>query len=144
MEAQGDWGLAALEELRVGATVRGLAPQGLATVVQAQWYGTPAVEITFKDAAGQLRNRLVYRSGEPALEVAAAARPWSFDGDGRLLRLTSKAYRIQLAHLADPYLAVHTSRIEPLPYQVTAVYGEMLRRQPLRFLLADDPGAGTV
>jgi hypothetical protein len=37
---------------------------------------------------------------------------------------------------------VHSSRIEPLPHQITAVYGEMLPRQPLRFLLADDPGAG--
>jgi superfamily II DNA or RNA helicase len=50
--------------------------------------------------------------------------------------------RIRLAHLFDPYLAVHTSRIEPFPHQITAVYGEMLPRQPLRFLLADDPGAG--
>lgn len=39
-------------------------------------------------------------------------------------------------------LAVHTSIVEPLPHQITAVYEEMLSRQPLRFLLADDPGAG--
>jgi hypothetical protein len=39
-------------------------------------------------------------------------------------------------------LAVHTSLVEPLPHQITAVYEEMLQRQPLRFLLADDPGAG--
>ena len=66
----------------------------------------------------------------------------SFDADGRLLRLVAEAERIRLAHLFDPYLAVHASRIEPLPHQITAVYGEMLPRQPLRFLLADDPGAG--
>ena len=65
-----------------------------------------------------------------------------FDADGRLLRLVAEADRIRLAHLFDPYLAVHASRIEPLPHQITAVYGEMLPRQPLRFLLADDPGAG--
>lgn len=68
--------------------------------------------------------------------------PWSFNGDGRLLRLVSEAHRIQLAHLFDPMLAVHTSLVEPLPHQITAVYGDMLPRQPLRFLLADDPGAG--
>src|SRR6185503_10517065 len=56
-----------------------------------------------------------------------------------LLRLTSEAYRIHLAHLFDPLLAVHTSLIEPLPHQITAVYDEMLTRQPLRYLLADDP-----
>ena len=39
-------------------------------------------------------------------------------------------------------MARSASRIEPLPHQITAVYGEMLPRQPLRFLLADDPGAG--
>jgi len=74
--------------------------------------------------------------------VASTQGHWSFDGDGALLRLVSEANRIRLAHLFDPYLAVHTSRIEPLPHQITAVYAEMLQRQPLRFLLADDPGAG--
>ena len=47
-----------------------------------------------------------------------------------------------LAHLFDPVLAVHTSIVDPLPHQITAVYEAMLPRQPLRFLLADDPGAG--
>lgn len=65
-----------------------------------------------------------------------------FDGDGALLRIVSEADRIRLAHLFDPYVAVNASSIEPLPHQITAVYGEMLPRQPLRFLLADDPGAG--
>jgi hypothetical protein len=46
---------------------------------------------------------------------------------------------IRLAHLFDPVLAVHTSLVEPLPHQITAVYEAMLARQPLRFLLADDP-----
>ena len=65
-----------------------------------------------------------------------------FDGDGRLLQLASEAYRIRLGHLFDPLLAVHCSLIEALPHQILAVYQEMLTRQPLRFLLADDPGAG--
>ena len=69
-------------------------------------------------------------------------RPWSFDGDGALFRLVSEAHRIRLAHLFDPVLAVHTSIVDPLPHQITAVYEAMLPRQPLRFLLADDPGAG--
>ena len=69
-------------------------------------------------------------------------RNWSFDADGALLRLVTEANRIKLAHFFDPYLAIHTSLVEPLPHQISAVYGEMLPRQPLRFLLADDPGAG--
>src|SRR6185503_12088940 len=69
-------------------------------------------------------------------------RPWSFDGDGGLFRLVSEAQRIGLAYLFDPWLALHTSVVDPLPHQITAVYEAMLPRQPLRFLLADDPGAG--
>ena len=69
-------------------------------------------------------------------------RPWSFDGDGALFRLVSEAQRIRLAHLFDPLLAIHTSVVDPLPHQITGVYDAMLPRQPLRFLLADDPGAG--
>ena len=127
--------MAILEDLKAGASIRGLSPEGLATVVQVEWYGNQAVNVTFRDAAGTVKQRLVYRADEPTLEVATAGRPWSFDGDGALLRLVSEAYRIRLAHLFDPYLAIHTSRIEALPHQ-------MLPRQPLRFLLADDPGAG--
>jgi len=77
-----------------------------------------------------------------ALMWPRKGRPWSFDGDGSLFRLVSEAHRIRLAHLFDPVLAVHTSVVEPLPHQITAVYESMLPRQPLRFLLADDPGAG--
>ena len=76
------------------------------------------------------------------MEIVEQGRPWSFDGDGALFRLVSEAQRIRLAHLFDPVLAVHTSVVEPLPHQITAVYEHMLPRQPLRFLLADDPGAG--
>ena len=134
--------MARLEELRHGSTVKGLASGGTAKVVQIEWFGDQAAKITYEDNAGRVGNRLVYRTDEPTLEVVQAGRPWSFDGDGALLRLVSEAYRIRLAHLFDPYIAIHTSRIEPLPHQITAVYAEMLPRQPLRFLLADDPGAG--
>ena len=134
--------MATLEDLQTGTFIRGLAPGGIAKVVHIEWFGDQAVKVTYEDAMGAVRNRLVYRNEEASLEVVEAGRPWSFDGDGALLRLVSEAYRIRLAHLFDPYFAIHTSRIEPLPHQITAVYGEMLPRQPLRFLLADDPGAG--
>ena len=75
-------------------------------------------------------------------ELVEQGRPWSFDGDGSLFRLVSEAHRIRLAHLFDPVMAVHTSLVDPLPHQITAVYEYMLPRQPLRYLLADDPGAG--
>lgn len=134
--------MAALEELKPNAAVRGLLPNSLVTVVSVQWYGSAAIELTYKDAAGKVANELLYRHDEPRLEIVEEGRPWSFDGDGHKFRLVSEAQRIHLAHLFDPVLAVHTSVVEPLPHQITAVYESMLPRQPLRFLLADDPGAG--
>ncbi len=134
--------MARLEDLTRDAIVKGVLPDALVTVVDVRWFGSSVVELTYKDANGHVGSELLYRDREPVLEIATRGRPWSFDGDGALFRLVSEARRIQLAHLFDPLLAVHTSLVEPLPHQITAVYGEMLARQPLRFLLADDPGAG--
>ncbi len=131
-----------LEDITRGCSIRGILPEGLATILDIKWLGTVAIEVTFKDSAGRLGNELLYRDREPTLEVAEAGRPWSFDGDGALFRLLAEANRIRLAYLFDPLLAIHTSLVDPLPHQITAVYSEMLSRQPLRFLLADDPGAG--
>jgi SNF2 family DNA or RNA helicase len=131
-----------LEDLQPKASVRGILPDSLVTVVNVQWFGSEALELTYKDPSGRVANELLYRHDEPRLEVVAQGRPWSFDGDGHLFRLVSEAHRIRLAHLFDPVLAVHTSMVDPLPHQITAVYEAMLPRQPLRFLLADDPGAG--
>jgi SNF2 family DNA or RNA helicase len=134
--------MAQLEDLTRGASIKGILPNSLITVIDVKWIGTLAVELTYKDASGNLGSELLYRDRESTLEVAVEGRPWSFDGDGTLFRLVSEAQRIHLAYLFDPLLAVHTSLVEPLPHQITAVYGEMLPRQPLRYLLADDPGAG--
>ena len=134
--------MTSLEELRPSASIRGVVPDGPVTVVNTEWFGTQALELTYKDSAGRVGNQLLYRHDESRLEIVEAGRPWSFDGDGALFRLASEAHRIRLAHLFDPVLAVHTSIVDPLPHQITAVYDSMLTRQPLRFLLADDPGAG--
>ncbi len=131
-----------LEELVPGVVLRGILPDEPVTVVATRWYGPDALELTYNDASGRPDRELLYREREPELELASSALPWSFDADGSTFRLASEAYRISLAYLFDPLLAVHTSIVEPLPHQITAVYEEMLPRQPLRFLLADDPGAG--
>ncbi|MEK6697296.1 MAG: helicase-related protein, partial [Candidatus Deferrimicrobiota bacterium] len=134
--------MARLEDLQPNASIRGILPDSLVSVVSIQWFGTEAVELTYKTPSGKVANELLYRHDEPRLEVVERGRPWSFDGDGSLFRLVSEAQRIRLAYLFDPVLAVHTSVVDPLPHQITAVYEAMLPRQPLRFLLADDPGAG--
>ena len=131
-----------LEDLTKGATVKGILPDRVITVIDTQWHGSDVVTLTYRDTNGVTGDELIFRDRSAELEIVTSSLPWSFNGNGRLLRLVSEAHRIQLAHLFDPMLAVHTSLVEPLPHQITAVYGDMLPRQPLRFLLADDPGAG--
>ena len=131
-----------LEELTQGTIVKGILPNQQVTVVAAKPLGAVGIELTYKAADGQLGSELLYRESESSLEIVTESLPWRFDGDGENFRLVSEAHRIRLAHLFDPRLAVHISQVEPLPHQITAVYEEMLPRQPLRYLLADDPGAG--
>ena len=135
-------GAARLEDLTPGTMVAGVVPGEDVTVVAVAWHGRDAVTLTFRHPNGRTAEQLLYRDDEAYLQIRARGRGWSFDADGELFRLVSEARRIRLAHLFDPMLAVHLSRLEPLPHQITAVYREMLPRTPLRFLLADDPGAG--
>src|SRR5258707_12723355 len=129
------------EQIKLGARLKGLVPAGIAEFVSVSKFGNDAINLVFR-VDGKVAERLVYRGEETSFEFVSAGRTYAFDADGGLLRLASEAYRIRLAHLFDPYLAVSAAQIEALPHQITAVYGEMLPRQPLRFLLADDPGAG--
>lgn len=76
---------------------------------------------------------------ELALQIQAGA---SFDSPAEQFRLAAEAHRIRLAHLYDPLFAVSVSKIDPLPHQLEAVYEYMLPQPALRFMLADDPGAG--
>jgi len=131
-----------LDFLKPDIRVRGLVPNQIVTLVSVTQRGSHAVRVIFSLPDGKLQDQMLYREDEARLELVDDTRRWAFDGDGAMLRLLSEAYRIRLAHLFDPLLAVHTSLIEPLPHQITAVYEDMLNRQPLRFLLADDPGAG--
>ena len=119
----------------------GVAGDATVEVVSTRAYGSDMVEIVWRGPEG-LGERILTREDEPRLNAASAARRFAFDGDGYYFRLASEALRIRLAHLFDPHVGVNASQIEPLPHQLTAVYGAMLTRQPLRYLLADDPGAG--
>ncbi len=130
-----------LEDLRRGASVTGLTA-GAATVVSVEWHGSDALTLVFRDGDGRLDERVLYRADEPKLGLLREEPAFPFDADGADFRLAAEAERIRLAHLYDPLLAIQTSEVEPLPHQITAVYEDMLPRQPLRFLLADDPGAG--
>ncbi|ORC37386.1 RNA helicase [Marispirochaeta aestuarii] len=131
-----------LEQLKVGSRIRGLQHNGAVEIIQARWHGSDVVELTWRDDDGYTETQLVYRSQEQDLSLVEGARLWSFTAESEKFILASEAMRIQLAYLFDPLLAVNTSDVDPLPHQISAVYEHMLQRQPLRFLLADDPGAG--
>ncbi|GAB2481155.1 helicase-related protein [Promicromonospora xylanilytica] len=129
-----------LEKLVPGLRVRGVAGD-VVTVVAARWIGMSAVELTYRDASGGLGEALLRRSDETRLRVESSTHR-AFDADPAEWRLAAEALRIRYAALYDPMLAVSTSDLDPLPHQLRAVYEDLLPRTPLRFLLADDPGAG--
>ena len=131
-----------LEDIKPGVPLAGLELAAIGSVVAVVPIAEGTVQIIYKTPDGTVKERLLNRDDEPNLSVITAERPWSFDGDGEAFKLAVEAKRIDLAFLFDPMMAVHTSNVEPLPHQITAVYESMLPRQPLRFVLADDPGAG--
>jgi superfamily II DNA or RNA helicase len=131
-----------LEDFKRDAQVRGIEPDGIVRVVAVDPHGPDALSLVYKTADGRLGEQMLFRSDEPRLSLATAGRAWAFDAPAAEFKLGLEALRIRLAHLFDPMMAVHASTVEPLPHQITAVYEAMLPRQPLRFLLADDPGAG--
>ena len=74
------------------------------------------------------------------LEASPETEP--FDGDAKKFRLGVEALRLGLAYEYDPYFSLSIARVDPLPHQLEAVYDYFMRLPRIRFLLADDPGAG--
>lgn len=131
-----------LRDLRVGSLVRGIIAGQTVTLRHVELHNDDVASVTFVDGEGKVEQALVYRDQEPQLELVQQSRPLSFTAEGGLFRLVSEAQRLRYAFLFDPLIAISTSNVDPLPHQITAVYETMLNRRPLRFLLADDPGAG--
>jgi superfamily II DNA or RNA helicase len=134
--------MATLEEIQPGVEVQGLIGVLPVTVVQVEWHGQNFVTVTIKDQSGRTEQVVVGRDKEIMIQVISAGTGPAFDGDAESWRIGAEALRIHYAALFDPMLAITTSDLDALPHQITAVYGELLPRTPLRFLLADDPGAG--
>jgi superfamily II DNA or RNA helicase len=131
-----------LEDIEIGAQIVGILPHEPVKVEKVDFIGPDCVSLLYRRANGQILDETLFRDDEQRLMLSEKGRPWGFDGDGAEFRLGAEAHRIRLAHLFDPLMAVHTSNVDPLPHQIIAVYESMLPKQPLRFLLADDPGAG--
>ena len=90
----------------------------------------------------RIHQRMLGQGDMDALLDLVAEAKTDFRGDPELFALGVEARRIQLGYTFDPFFAVSASRIDPLPHQLEAVYGVLLKRPRIRFLLADDPGAG--
>jgi SNF2 family DNA or RNA helicase len=131
-----------LSEITAGASLTGLEPDLICKVIAATAFADNAVQVVFRLPDGTIKERLLSPQDAANLAPATTQRPWSFDGPAEDFQLACEAKRIDLAFLFDPMMAVHTSNVDPLPHQITAVYESLLPKQPLRFVLADDPGAG--
>lgn len=131
-----------LDELKPGLALVGLEPDRVCTIISINRIADNAVQVFYRPPEGGFKERLLITADEASITPATVERPWAFDGDDAAFQLACEAKRIDLAFLFDPMMAVHTSNVDPLPHQITAVYESMLPRQPLRYVLADDPGAG--
>lgn len=132
-----------LAVLRPGQRLRGLVPGQTVTVIAVEVMDPTLVEVFYRDESGVSGGRMVTEADAADLEpVGDLESAPAFDGDPDEFRLAAEALRIKYAALYDPMVAVNSSDVDPLPHQIRAVYEELLPRLPLRFLLADDPGAG--
>lgn len=130
------------EDIATGQILTGVEQGKCSEVIMLQIISANSATLFYKNDDGSIRERLLTREDEASLSIAESGRPWSFDVSAQDFKRAAEAYRISLAYLFDPMMAVHTSNVQPLPHQITAVYESMLPRQPLRFVLADDPGSG--
>ena len=132
-----------LEEIKVNSRVRGIAASRCRHDQARPDVRRTGARSDFRGCRRQARAHSSFSATRNQTSNWSSKHdPLSFSSDGYLFRLASEAQRLRLAFLFDPLIAVNTSTVDPLPHQITAVYETMLNRQPLRFLLADDPGAG--
>ncbi len=79
---------------------------------------------------------------EDLSQLEIGSEKFSFNGDPKLFRLGVEALRLGFAYEYDPYFSLSIARVDPLPHQLEAVYDYFLKLPRIKFLLADDPGAG--
>ena len=128
-------------DLVAGMRLSGVVADADVTLVAVEMHGANSATLTYRTGDGRLGERVMLVDDLAGL-AEVSERRWGFDADGAMFRLASEARRMRQAHLADPFAAVDTSNIDPYPHQIDAVYNRLLAQRPLRFLLADDPGAG--
>lgn len=128
-----------ISDIKGGQILRGISAEPV-TVINVSHYGEGACQLVYRKSGGSISEEILY-SGD-GIDVVEQSSKRSYSSNGDIFKLVAEAKRISQAYLFDPYYAVHSSSIEPLPHQISAVYEKMLPKHPLRYVLADDPGAG--
>jgi len=127
-------------ELRVGIIVRGpVLPEPIEVLVVTP-LGDAIKIVGAGQKSGQVHQRVLGLDQLQFLDATPEREP--FDGNPERFRLGIEAARLGLAYEYDPYFSLSISRVDPLPHQLEAVYDYFMRLARIRFLLADDPGAG--
>lgn len=129
-----------LEDFKSQMLVDGIIPGKTVKIISVEQNSADTITIYYKQDDGKLSERQLFRADEE--KYSPAVKHFTFNGNADDFKLALEAKRISNAHLFDPFMAVHSSNVIPLPHQITAVYESMLPKQPLRYILADDPGAG--
>ena len=127
--------------VRVGATLTGLAGPDPVKVVAVERLTDDSANVTYRTDSG-VAEKIVFANAISQVREVVSGQVFSFDADPNSFLLAAEARRMKLAYLFDPQAALGTSDVQPLPHQLRAVYELMLQKQPLRYVLADDPGAG--
>jgi superfamily II DNA or RNA helicase len=128
------------DQVRPNAIVRGaIFPEPVQIITMVPLGGS--VKLIGKGLhTGQVHEPVLTPEQFASLEISPAEEP--FDGDPMRFRLGVEALRLSLAYEYDPYFSLSIARVDPLPHQLEAVYEYFLSSPRIRFLLADDPGAG--
>jgi hypothetical protein len=129
-----------LSQLKQGVVIRGPALPEPIEVLVVSMFGDMVKIVGAGKRTGQVHQRVLPPSQIADLEAAPEKEP--FDGDPARFRIGIEAARLGLAYEYDPYFALSIARVDPLPHQLEAVYDYFLKLPRIRFLLADDPGAG--
>lgn len=129
-----------IEDIKVGLRIHGPFFPEIVQIIAVVPVGN-ALKIYGKG----LKSNQVYEpllNAEQIAKLEASPEVQPFDGDSQLFKLGVEALRLKLAYEYDPYFSLSIARIDPLPHQLEAVYDYFLSLPRIRFLLADDPGAG--
>ncbi|AKT42527.1 protein NO VEIN domain-containing protein [Chondromyces crocatus] len=129
-----------LDDLKRGIIVRGpMLPEPVEVLVVTP-LGDAVKVVGSGQKTGQTHNRVLHAQQLALLEASPQSEP--FDGEPLHFKLGVEAARLGLAYEYDPYFSLSIARVDPLPHQLEAVYDYFLKLPRIRFLLADDPGAG--